>query len=383
MIFLNKKGFTMVELLVVMGLTLFVMVASSRVMITMITQFKQQSKIAESGVESIVGLEVLRHDLMSAGAGLPTSRMNFSFMNDVDWSGFADYTEATGGLTTAFNDAPDGPPRPLLSRPVAGTVNNSDYLAVKALNIGSEPQCEKFHTLNWTGATSATNTWAVGSWNPNLEDTDSVIVMSLRGGGRLVLVPDSSDASKYFTQMDALANFQPTDPNETRYLYGISGNATIRAPFNRADYYISTARVPRNCASGTGVLVKAVMQQTDGKLGPDMPLIDCVADFQVVYGLDTTDNGEVDLWRDDADITGMSVDQQYERIRAVTAYILTHDGGKDPRYEYPNTTVYVGNGVQGRNFDLTTLPGIGGNWKFYRWRLLQITVQPLNLRDLE
>jgi len=381
MILLNKKGFTMVELLVVMGLTLFVMVASSRVMITMITQFKQQSKIAESGVESIVGLEVLRHDLMTAGAGLPTSRLNYTngVMNDVDWSGFADYTEATGGLTTALNDAPNKPPRPALVSS-AGTLNNSDYLAVKALNIGREPQCEKFHTLNWTGAPNATNTWAVGSWNPNLEDTDSVIVMSLRGSNRLVLVPDRSDESKYFTQKGDLSNFAPTDPNETRYLYGISGNATIRAPFNRADYYISTARVPRNCATGTGVLVKAVMQQSGGTLGPEMPLIDCVADFQVVFGLDTNDNGEVNQRTNNAN--GLQVNDYYDQVREITAYILTHDGGMDRRYEYPNTTVYVGNGAQGRNFDLTALPGIGDDWKFYRWRLLQITVQPLNLRDL-
>jgi hypothetical protein len=181
--------------------------------------------------------------------------------------------------------------------------------------------------------------------------------------------------------MDDLDNFASTDVNETRYVYGISGSSTIRAPFNRADYYISTARIPRNCAPGTGVLVKAVMQQTDGTLGPEMPLVDCVADFQVVYGLDTDNDSEVNSWSND--VTGLDVNQHYDRVREVTAYILTHDGGKDPRFEYPSTTVYVGNGAQGRNVTLTGLPGIGDNWKHYRWRLLQISVRPLNLRDIE
>jgi type II secretory pathway pseudopilin PulG len=378
MIGLNKKGFTMVELLVVMGLTLFVMVASSRVMITMITQFKQQSKIAESGVESIVGLEVLRQDLMTAGAGLPTSMMSYdtAVMNVVNWSGLDDYAEAAEAVPALFNDAPGGPPRPMLSRDVAGTVNNSDYLAIKAINIGLEPQCEKFHTLAPNGAV---NVWSDVSWN--LEDSAAAVVMSLRGGTRLVLVPERGNVSNYYARMDDLDNFASTDVNETRYVYGISGLSTIRAPFNRADYYISTARIPRNCAPGTGVLVKAVMQQTDGTLGPEMPLVDCVADFQVVYGLDTDNDSEVNSWSND--VTGLDVNQHYDRVREVTAYILTHDGGKDPRFEYPSTTVYVGNGAQGRNVTLTGLPGIGDNWKHYRWRLLQISVRPLNLRDIE
>ena len=63
----NQKGFTLVELIVTMTIFVLVIAAASGVFTGLLTQFKQQSKITETNIEGVVGLEILRHDLSSAG----------------------------------------------------------------------------------------------------------------------------------------------------------------------------------------------------------------------------------------------------------------------------------------------------------------------------
>ena len=53
----NHAGFTLVELLITMVVFVFVIAAASGVFTGLLTQFKQQSKIAETKIEGIVGLE--------------------------------------------------------------------------------------------------------------------------------------------------------------------------------------------------------------------------------------------------------------------------------------------------------------------------------------
>ncbi|WP_369412257.1 PilW family protein [Geotalea toluenoxydans] len=71
-----------------------------------------------------------------------------------------------------------------------------------------------------------------------------------------------------------------------------------------ADYYIARpappASMPSTCADNTGILYKStVIQGTGanaGKLATGMPLLDCVADMQVVYGLDTDGAGRINQY---------------------------------------------------------------------------------------
>ncbi len=82
-------------------------------------------------------------------------------------------------------------------------------------------------------------------------------------------------------------------------MHGIdtSGGAH-RMPFNRVDYYLDRvqAQFPRSCASSTYTLYRGVISQADGtqSAANATPLIDCVRDFQVAFGLDTDTDGNVD-----------------------------------------------------------------------------------------
>ena len=67
----SVAGFTMVELMVTMVVFVLAISAASQIFTKLLTQFKQQSKIAETNIEGIVGLDLLRQDIKHAGLGLP------------------------------------------------------------------------------------------------------------------------------------------------------------------------------------------------------------------------------------------------------------------------------------------------------------------------
>jgi hypothetical protein len=162
-------------------------------------------------------------------------------------------------------------------------------------------------------------------------------------------------------------------------------------PFNRADYFISNTNVPLRCAPGSGVLVKAVVSHDDGDFDSDedgtddfMPLLDCVADMQVVYRFDSNDDGLIDNNTDNlatlTDTNGNGIIEAQEireQVREVRIYILGHEGQRDPNYTYPNNSITVGEFGLGNNFDLTGI----ANYQNYRWKIYTIVVNPNNLRS--
>jgi hypothetical protein len=151
-------------------------------------------------------------------------------------------------------------------------------------------------------------------------------------------------------------------------------------PFNRADYYISTTvDRPTHCAQGTGVLVKAIVSQANGGFnGLDMlPLLDCVADMQVVTYLDTNVDGQWETMSNGLNL-GSALNVR-EQLKEVHLYILAHEGLRDMTYTQPSNIILVGqSAILGRNFDLTTLAD--PDWQHYRWKVYRLIVRPDNLR---
>ncbi len=440
------------ELLVAMGLTVFVLAATSKILVTMITNMKQQSKIAETSIESVVGLEILRRDIQSAGFGLPSGRVvGISTYSKIDWDDLDRYTEVVdpGGTDpnpninpADFNDSDPAaeyadprsptkaPPRAFISADPDWTVNDSDYLVMKGANLGRTPASGKFHTMVYNEDTNSVdiNEWKYKNvksnplFNANLQDTDYVMVVSLRDKFNVGLVEDSVTANKYYTTKGDTSNFEPNDNKEVRLIYGIDSDNVPVAPFNRADYYISDVGVPEQCAPGTGTLVKASMRHADGKLGIEVPVLDCVADMQVVYGIDDEDEngdpGQDGVIDDDMRdvITGaliLNASQIMAQVKEVQVYILLHEGRADMRRRYsptPANPAYadsitvkdlVGAAYPAPTGDSTIMVGlrdfdfandfydtqsqslkdaVRGKWVFYKWRVMKLVENPSALR---
>ena len=67
----RDAGFTLIELLVVMVIMIFALAVTSNMFVGLLNQYKQQSKITETNIQGMVGLELLRQDIERAGYGLP------------------------------------------------------------------------------------------------------------------------------------------------------------------------------------------------------------------------------------------------------------------------------------------------------------------------
>jgi prepilin-type N-terminal cleavage/methylation domain-containing protein len=373
----SKAGFTLIELLITMFIFVLVIAASSQIFTGLLTQFKQQSKIAETNIEGIVGLAILKQDIGHAGYGLP-------------WNlGGAAYQEAvvesvTPWVDRDFNDGPpDNPARGTdpagASNPPGGirsgngyALNGSDVFVIKAINVARNDASQRWTSLRSTAP-------FVKTWTPareNLAGTYRVIILSPGStdlNSRTLVVSGVAFSTTYSSV--TAAPWVPTDFTDTRLVYGVDPDTNLRMPFNRADYYVrrpAAAEVPQRCAGNTGILYKATVNHSNGRLN-ELPLFDCVADMQVVYRRDTDDDGTIDNTTDD--ISTLTAQQIRDQVKEVRVYILAHEGQRDVNYTYAPTTIYVGDPAigGGRNFN------IGTNVN-YRWKLYTLVVKPNNLR---
>lgn len=348
---MRRRGFTLVEVMISLAVLMLVMSAVSTFFLGTLQTYKQQSRVVQSGMDSIIGLEMLRRDIERAGYGLP-------------WNNLPAYNEAASGI---LNDSPtNAPPRGIVSVN-GGGLNGSDYLVIKASTVTTSDAGRKWTTLQMG---DVKRSWTTVPANAeNLNGTDLVIVMSPGNTGTnwRSLVVDG--VGNWFTTFNNTSGFQPATAADTRVIYGIDGaGGNLWMPFNRADYTVSTANVPERCAPNTGVLVKRVVLQTNGNLDTALPLLDCVASMQVQYDLDTNGDGVVESPPAN-DISGLTAAQIRDQVRQVRVSLLAHEGQRDPGYTHSPTTISVaGNAVD-----------ISANAN-YRWKVYTLMVTPDNLR---
>ena len=352
----RNAAFTLVELMIAMAIVMVVLYAAINFFIVSVRQYKVQTKITETNVEGILGLELFRQDLESLGYGLPWNNLNLV--------GYSERTSGSAALL-ALNDSPTTAPRAVLSVDGATfTVNNSDYLVIKSARVGMSDAAGK-----WTTLTQAN---VKRMWSPageNLGNNDYVIVLALGStdADRRSLVTSGT----FYSQFNNTAGFVPVEPYSANIVYGIDNGIPVR-PFNRAEYYIDNTAVPQRCAPNTGVLVKAVVAHDASGTTPTLlPLLDCVADLQLVYGLDNNADGVVDNWTDTLDTLGTphTAADIRAQLAEVHVHILAQEGQRDDSYTYPATTILVGSKGFVNNFDVSA-------YRNYRWKFYNIVVRP-------
>ncbi len=391
----NRCGFTLVELLVVMAIFLTVLAITGNAFNLVEKYVAREARTGESNIEGVIGLELMLKDLASSGFGLPTM-----FNNAIAYQEAAD----TEDIAKVYNDpSGTGVPRAIYggnnvaSADISKLLNGSDYLVVRASSIGGTTAAQCWSYMNYTGMTKKSPLVAK-SWSAeNLHKGDLVLVesMDVESPFNKTLITNSVSGDFYTRYPDpggtTLLNFEPQTSKLTYYIYGVyrpnNGDVTsLRMPFNRADYYVrrpaagEAVQVPGRCAPNTGLLFKALVSQSDGTLrGSELPLLDCVADMQVVYSTYSDTTGVIT----DTDTPLASVTDIRTSLKTVRVFVLTHDGGKDPNYTYPNRYIAVGPSADGittgtgRTFDLQSI--VGSGWQNYRWKVYKMTTNLTNL----
>lgn len=386
-VFTSSFGFSLVELLVVMSLFVVIMAIGANTFKTLLRQSTQQSKITESQIEKIAGLELLRSDIASAGFGLP-----WAFQNTVSYSEAA---TAPNPNPAVYNDSPVSIPRAIISGNNNGNyINGSDYLVLKGTYFGNSTTNTAASKWSYILYGSA----APKSWGSNdlANGVDKVIVVVPQTSETTVrqLVMNGSAFYTTYSKNSFSSYFSPIVSRSMYMIYGVDSTASLRMPFNRVDYFISGNKtlLPQGCAPNTGELVRAYVSQTDGSLtNPALPILDCVADMQVIFNLDMNDDGAPEtLYNDNGGqvstslgVTASTVRATLsnpallrQRLREVRIYILTHEGKADTSFSYPNNIITVGDPGVASTFDLSK---IGPGWQNYRWKVLTLTVKPKNL----
>jgi len=389
--FMDSHGFSLTELIVVMAIFMSVLIVTSTAFNTILTNSGQQMKSAETQIEGIVGLELFRSDLQHVGFGLPWGPATF-----------ITYSECTASAVnnvdpTSLNESSTTLP-PCAVRGVDGDgshgFNGSDYLVIRSTVSGLNSTAKKWTYMHYTSTGSSAK---LRSPSDDLMNNERVIVVRTNfvsgsvSANKILVTSSGAFSTKasvsggIITLPDYPTNsgFNPPSSTDTYLVYGVDPDTDLRMPFNRTDYFIDrgTATLPKSCANKTGSLYKAVVNQKSGGL-TRYPLLDCVADMQVVYSLDTG-SGQIDL-HDNASLTSLgsppTAQAIRDQVREIRIYILTQDGQKDNRFTFPNQKVPVGemlNGTfYGSEFDLAT---IGTDWSHYRWKVYTIVIQPKSL----
>ncbi len=351
----RNAAFTLIELMIAMAIVMLVLYAAITLFIVSVRQYKVQTKIVETNIEGILGLELLRQDLESLGFGLP-------------WDNVSTATIETDPLVLKAIDEASLRAVVSLNNQTTATVNGSDYLVIRSARVGTGSAAGKWTTLQAGGST---RTW--GSAEEDLVSTDRVIVLSPTLNHRTLVTPGTGIP---FTSA-ALLGYAPADNlTVTNIVYGVD-NASLKFPWNRADYYIDNTPllVPQRCAPNTGVLVKRVVSHAAGvEYMTPLPLLDCVADLQIEYGLDTDGDGVADGWSSDISTTP-AADIRAQLVE-VHLNILVQQGQRDDNYSAPSDNITVGLQGAGRSFPLNVY--VNGFSKF-RWKVYAIVVKPRNL----
>ncbi|MFT5697349.1 MAG: prepilin-type N-terminal cleavage/methylation domain-containing protein [Desulforhopalus sp.] len=383
----DAKGFSLIELLIYIAILAVLMTVVMQSFTVTLRRSGQQTSITETKIETSIGIDLLRADIEHAGFGLP-----WRFQGTPVYTEPAPFSNAPNGVPLAFSS--DDTPGPA----GAPTINNSDYLTIRGTNVVVDAVGLSWGHVGRDAARNIDNLAFSLSADP-FAATDNVIVLrpeTAPGRYRELMMVGAN----YITQptVAALTNYAPpstpNDPDGEKYLmYGLSANAISR-PFNRTDYYISNLNVPAHCAPVTGVLVKADVNQTQvaGANFTILPIMDCVADFQIMYYLDTNGDGGSDTITNANGLNTLSALDIRDQVKSVRYFILSHEGNVDASYVHPNNLISVGEvaadgvtlinvtagGVAGQVLDLNAT--VGPTWMNYRWRVDSVAVTPKNIR---
>ncbi|MDA8429293.1 MAG: prepilin-type N-terminal cleavage/methylation domain-containing protein [Geobacteraceae bacterium] len=431
----HTRGFTLIELVIVMAIFMIVMIISAKAFENVIKISTRTLTSAQSQIEGIVGLQILRTDLNAAGYGLP-----WSFQTDPNP---ASYLEADLGADNPvkglsaddFNDAPPNSstaaPTPTAPRAVvvgtvpvtqdpifAGTGMNanpgSKYLVIKSAAVAFNSSVGKWGYVNYSGSQSYI---PKSNSAEDLVANEAVITQSDKFGNSAALhvlaMQDASHFSYTLGATDAFGRFVPpdsnympsgyiTDPfgakitNEKMITYAIKSfdagsTDSLRMPFNRADYFVMRPTgnsMPSRCNPGTGVLYKAVIINSMTASGGGRtlyPLLDCVGDMQVLF--DMQDPADANKTMTTDTLATLTAEDIRARLKAIRVFLLVQEGAKDNSYSYPyanaNNVITVSDDHTpslGRTFTKTDMINFfGPEWDKYRWKVYSVVGQPYNL----
>jgi prepilin-type N-terminal cleavage/methylation domain-containing protein len=352
--FSGQKGVTLTELLVVLAIFSIVIAGVYAVYVTQVKHTTREHRVAESEMELDIIKNFMERDIAMAGYGLAD-----------------DYSPCTFAPTA-----------------VSATDGNPDILTLMGTALGSLSRGAQ----SWSYITSddisppTFKTW--GDAREDIQGGDRIIYIEpntkslLTSGG----CPDPTAWRFTYTP-------PPSSPTTVRgnLVYGLynysAGITEATQPYYAVRYYIGSGTSPSTCAGGTNSLLRAESRTSAAPSSGD-PVLDCVRDLQVAFGLDTNDDGDIDCWDNGGTRTATYTDIRdfRKRLKQVRVYMLVQIGRRDPDREV--YTAGVDDTFRVGDASLVACDGGTVGWdvtltaeqRWYRWRVVSLSITPRNLR---
>ncbi len=424
----RQRGMTMVELMVSLAVVLLVIGAATTAYLKLLRTYTNQGNLAENYMANLTGLEMLRYDIEMAGLGLPAPP-TAALPPGVT------YTEAAAQGANApappydpaaLNDATSSVPRAFVQLDNGGA-NNSDVLAIKSTAANLNPTSKKWSMISRAGpaAPAVVKMWGGGqSLDPVMDFTagppaDMFIILdnnyqleadpSNNFNWCFPFVGAAGPPTGYYSSVGlsgaVLPPTVPTTGDQSVYhIYGLDNSAGVhRMPFNRVDYYLGNNvnfPSPKSCAPGTFTLFRSTIKQADGTL-ITTPLIDCVMDFQVAFGLATNLDNNINKWQ--TNLAGLQALDIQQQLREVRVFLVYQEGlgdlSKSPSFRFSGF-LNLGDQDIANGIDPADYPQVPNNFQQwspaimngalsnptpfglqlqYRWKVVEMAVKPMNL----
>lgn len=339
----NEKGITLVELLITLVIFSVVIAGVYGVYTTQVRHSTREFRLAESEMELGIAKTIIERDIMMAGYGIAD-----------DYSTLA-----------------------IIPLPVAATEATSateyDFITLRGTAIGILSRGSQ----GWTYVTSISPV-AFQTWGDNRENVES-------GDKVIYIEPNTKEILTTGTTGIFTYPAIPSTVDRGTLVYGVHKDSA-NLPYSTVQYTMG-GTPPTTCAAGTQNLLRAESRNNDPPVPANRePILNCVRDFQVSFGLDTDENGTIDTWDPVGGVfqaNGYDIKSLKRRLKQVRVYILVQVGNRDPDYTYSNPdnpgnpdTIRVGDSNLGIGRDITLTP----EQRRYRWRVVSLSITPRNLR---
>jgi prepilin-type N-terminal cleavage/methylation domain-containing protein len=339
----NQKGMSFVELMVALVVFLLVMAGILSVYIALTGHSAREYRIAESVMEREIAKNIIERDIMMAGYGLAD-----------------DYGEL------------DLDPRPVEAVD-ADSDDPSDSLILRGTAIGILSKSAQGWSYLISKNPALFQKW--GDDRENVSKDDRVIYME--PASREVLTSGGSAIFRYPAT--------PVTCDRGALVYGLNSD-DAKLPYYTVEITLG-GDPPSSCAKGSLNLLRAESVNNDPPAPANRkPVMNCVRDFQVAFGLDTNEDGNIDTWDP---VGGVFISEAYDgktlrkRVKQIRGYILVQSGSYDPDYTYYNPeqtgepdAIYVGDKNIHTGRDITLTPA----QRKYHWEVFSLNITPRNLR---
>lgn len=372
----EARGVSLIELIIVLGIMSIVMAMLAATYSVQSQATIKAYRLTESDMELQISKSVIERDVAMAGFGLA--------IKDYCGKGVLPITDATcdSQLRCATLD---------YCVPVAVSASDGlpDSLSLRGTALGRSARASQA----WSYVTS---TKALALWpdsRERIKEADRIIYINPMTNTFMTASAAVATGRTWLFPYEPLQDYGTTTPPQDivditgAIVYGLYSNPNLAGPesanfpFYTVRYYLG-GTAPSLCAPGTTNLLRAE-SRTDATGGTGDPILNCVLDFQVAFGInaDKSDDGNMDCWDNGGVITrGFTVEEVNEHLKQIKVFVLVQQGARDDSYTGP-ATIRVGdsllNACGGGGVGRTVT--LDAPLRKYRWNVVALSIAPRNM----